>query len=186
MNSHPARRQTACFIYCQSFKVSQSFDRYEAKTVAEQEEIANWLLKLPDKQRHWSFVLCILYFRNVKQMGWNHKRDCRICRELDLNQRIKPRKRQVRDKPEALAVPQRSNQVWSMDIMHDKLADGRSFRLFNFIDEFNREALGIEVDFSLPSHRVIRALKQIIGWRCKPKVLRCDNGPENIRETLLQ
>ena len=43
------------------------------------------------------------------------------------------------------------------------------------IDDFNREALGIEVDFSLPSERVIRSLEQIIEWRGKPGVLRCDN-----------
>ena len=43
-----------------------------------------------------------------------------------------------------------------MDFMHDQLADGRSFRLFNVIDDFNREGLGIEVDFSLPAERVIR------------------------------
>ena len=122
----------------------------------------------------------------VKRFGWNHKRVYRIYRELELNLRIKPRKRLVREKPESLAVPQRSNQVWSMDFMHDQLEDGRSFRLFNVIDDFNREALGIEVDFSLPSQRVIRALKQIIGWRGKPEVIRCDNGPENISETVRQ
>jgi putative transposase len=68
--------------------------------------------------------------------------------------------------------------------MHDQLEDGRSFRLFNVIDDFNREALGIDVDFSLPSERVIKALRQIIGWRGKPEVIRCDNGPENISETM--
>ena len=52
-----------------------------------------------------------------------------------------------------------------MDFMHDQLQGGRSFRLFNVIDDFNREALGIEIDFSLPSERVIRALNQIIEWR---------------------
>jgi putative transposase len=57
------------------------------------------------------------------------------------------------------------NQVWSMDFMHDQLVDGRSIRILNVIDDFNRETLGIEIDFSLPSERVIRALKQIIGWR---------------------
>ena len=61
--------------------------------------------------------------------------------------------------------------------MHDSLQDGRNIRLFNVIDDFNREALGIEVDFSLPSERVIRSLQQIISWRGKPKVIRCDNGP---------
>lgn len=71
-----------------------------------------------------------------------------------------------------------------MDFMHDQLGDGRSFRLFNVLDDYNREGLGIEVDFSLPSVRVIRSLEQIMQWRGKPKVLRCDNGPEYISEAL--
>ena len=49
--------------------------------------------------------------------------------------------------------------------MHDQLQDGRSIRLFNVIDDFNREAFGIEVDFSLPAERVVRSLDQIIAWR---------------------
>ena len=60
--------------------------------------------------------------------------------------RIKPRKRLMREKPEALTVPQAINQVWSMDFMRDQLEDGWSFRLFNVIDDFNREAIGMEVD----------------------------------------
>ena len=45
-----------------------------------------------------------------------------------------------------------------MDFMHDKLEDGRSLRLFDVIDDFKREALGIQEDFSLPFERVIRGL----------------------------
>lgn len=63
-----------------------------------------------------------------------------------------------------------------MDFMHDQLSDGRSIRLFNVIDDFNREGLGIEVDFSLPSERVTRALDQIIEWRGQPQTIRCDYG----------
>ena len=72
-----------------------------------------------------------------------------------------------------------------MDFMSDSLNDGRAIRTFNVIDDYNREALGIEVDLSLPSARVIRALEQIIEWRGKPHAIRCDNGPEYISQTLV-
>jgi len=40
-------------------------------------------------------------------------------------------------------VPTGKNDTWSMDFMHDQLSDGRSFRLFNVIDDFNREGLAM-------------------------------------------
>jgi transposase InsO family protein len=52
------------------------------------------------------------------------------------------------------------------------------------IDDFNREALCIEVDVSLPASRVKPALEQVIEWRGKPAMIRCDNGPEYISEVL--
>ena len=171
---------------CEAFGLSQSGYRYVPVLNAENQRIAEWLLRLTDNQRNWGFGLCFLYLRNVKGLNWNHKRVYRIYRELELNLRIKPKKRMVRAKPEALAVPELLNQTWSMDFMHDQLQDGRTFRLFNVIDDFNREALGIEADFSLPSERVIRSLEQIIEWRGSPKAIRCDNGPEYLSGALQQ
>ncbi|BAE52126.1 Transposase and inactivated derivative [Paramagnetospirillum magneticum AMB-1] len=101
-----------------------------------------------------------------------------------MNLRIRPRKRLKRDKPDELAVPDAPNQVWSMDFMADRLEDGRAFRLLNVLDDFNREGLGIEVDFSLPAERVVRTLNRIIEWRGPPKAIRVDNGPEYISGTL--
>lgn len=172
-------------LACQLYQISQTCYRYEAQLNAENEQIANWLIRLTDNNRSWGFGLCYLFLRNVKGYRWNHKRVYRIYKELELNLRIKPRKRLIREVPEALNVPADINQIWSMDFMHDQLQDGRSFRLFNVIDDFNREALGIEVDFSLPSERVIRALNQIIDWRGKPKAIRCDNGPEYVSGKLI-
>jgi len=108
----------------------------------------------------------------------------RIYRELELNLRIKPKKRLVRQKPEPLQVPESINQAWSITFMHDQLSDSRSFRLFNVIDDFNREGLGIEVDLSLPSKRMICSLGQIIEWRGKPDSILRDNGPEYISGAL--
>ena len=58
------------------------------------------------------------------------------------------------------------------DFMADQLADGRSFRTLNILDDFNREGLTIEVDFSLPAQRVVRALNQVIQWRGRPDAIR--------------
>ena len=70
--------------------------------------------------------------------------------------------------------------------MADRLGDGRAFRLLNVLDDFNREGLGIEVDFSLPAERVVRTLNQIIEWRGAPKAIRVDNGPEYISGRLME
>ncbi len=52
------------------------------------------------------------------------------------------------------------------------------------MDDYNREALAIEVDTSLPAERVIRVLEQVIDWRGKPNRIRVDNGPEFISTAL--
>ena len=168
------------------FSISETCYRYHSKRQDENEVLADWLIRLTSSQKNWGFKLCYLYLRNVKGFCWNHKRVYRIYRELELNLRIKPRKRLVREAPEALYVPNTPNICWSMDFMHDQLDNGRKFRLFNVIDDFNREGLTIDADLSLPAERVIRSLNQIIEWRGKPKAIRCDNGPGYISKQLVQ
>lgn len=178
------QRGVSVRLACRMFNVSESCYRYQAKLRAEDDVIADWLIRLTTAHRNWGFGLCFLYLRNVKGFKWNHKRVYRVYRQLELNLRIKPRKRLVRQAPEPLEEPSEPNQCWSMDFMHDQLADGRSIRTFNVIDDHSREVLGIEVDFSLPAERVIRALQQIIEWRGKPSAIRCDNGPEYVGSTI--
>ncbi len=126
---------------CEVFHGSQTCHRYNPKLSAENEQIADWLLRLTHNQRNWGFGLCFLYLRNVEGFGWNHKRVYRIYCELELNMRIKLRKRIVREKPELLVEPETLNRVWYMDFMHNQLRNGLSFRLSNVIDDFNREGL---------------------------------------------
>ena len=123
---------------CICFGVSESCYYYQPTLCSENALVADWLLRLTEAQKQWGFGLCFLYLRNVKHFEWNHKRVYRIYRELELNLRIKPRRRLKRDKPDALAVPTSINQVWSMDFMSDSLSDGRSIRTFNVIDDYNR------------------------------------------------
>lgn len=119
-------------------------------------------------------------FVKVRGRGhrWNHKRVHRVYCSMKLNLRRKGRKRLPSRSPEPLAVPAQANQCWSMDFMHDALHCGRKFRTFNVVDDFNREALAIEIDLNLPAARVTRTLDRVIAWRGKPMKVRVDKGPE--------
>ena len=180
------QRSISIALACRTFGVSETCYRYTRKLDDENAAIADLLVGLTLARRTWGFGLCFLYLRNVKGHAWNHKRVYRIYRELELNMRIKPKKRLKRDRPDALAVPVQPNTVWSMDFMADRLEDMRAFRLLNVVDDFNREGLGIEVDFSLSAERVTRSLDRIIEWRGSPQVIRVDNGPEYISGQLLR
>ena len=180
------QRDVSVALACRTFGLSETCYRYTRQLNDDNERIADLLVGLTQARRNWGFGLCFLYLRNVKGHAWNHKRVYRIYRALELNLRIKPKKRLKREKPDALAVPDRPNTVWSMDFMADRLDDMRAFRLLNVVDDFNREGLGIEVDFSLPACRVIRTLDRIIEWRGCPGSIRVDNGPEYVSDSLRQ
>ena len=115
--------------------------------------------RLTANKRGWGFGLCFLYLRNVQGYGWNHKRVYRTYCELGLNLRIKPNKQLKWDKPEPLAVADRPNETWMMCFMADQLADGRSIRALNVLDDFNRNGQAIETAVSLPAERAGRGLE---------------------------
>ena len=119
-------------------------------------------------------------FKTLRRKGhpWNHKRVHRIYCELRLNKRRKGKRRLPNRNPEPLAVPHVANYCWSVDFMSDSLFDGRWFRTFNVLDDFNREALAIEIDLNLPAPRIIRVLDRVAQQRGYPEKLHCDNGPE--------
>lgn len=103
---------------------------------------------------------------------------------LKLNMKRKGKRRLPARILQPLEVVNAMNVSWSMDFMSDALQSGRKLRTFNLIDDFNREALAIEIDTSLPAERVIRVLDQVVQWRGKPKRIRVDNGPEFISTKL--
>lgn len=109
-----ALRGVSIALACRTFGVSETCNRYSAKMNDENEQIADLLIGLTRAKKNWGFGLCFLYLRNVRGHRWNHKRVYGVYRELELNLRIKPRKRLRREKPDALAVPERPNLVYGL------------------------------------------------------------------------
>jgi putative transposase len=114
----------------------------------------------------------------------NHKRVERLYREEGLAVRRRKRKSLVRLLCGCPRPPERANEQWALDFLHDSLASGRTIRLLSVIDVYTREALVLEVDTSLPGSRVVRVLDCLLGERERPAQLVLDNGPELISRVL--
>ena len=153
-------------------------------TIRDAELIAA-LAKLVEGRPNRGFWMCRKHLRRQGR-PWNHKRIYRVYKLMRLNLRRAARRRLPKRERVALYVPRHPDTVWSADFMSDALSCGRRFRLFNVVDDFNREALHIEVDTSITSQRLIRIFERLRAVRGLPQVLRTDNGPEFLGEAFVQ
>ena len=178
VDEHGLSERRACWIS----GLSRSVRRYQP--VADKDEpVIALLAELAERHPDRGFGKL---FDLVRRRGkrWNHKRVHRVYREMGLNRRRKGKKRLPNRNPNPLVAGFQVNACWSIDFMSDALWDGRRFRTFNVVDDFNREALAVEVDLNIPALRVIRVLERIAAWRGYPQKLRMDNGPEFIAVAL--
>ena len=127
------------------------------------------------------------YYDRLRKLGVavNHKRVWRIYQALRLQL---GKRREMKRLPERvkqpLEVPTQPNVCWSLDFRSDALTDGRRFRTLNVVEDWNREVLGIEIDFSLPATRVVAFLTILVSRHGVPARIRMDNGPELISQVL--
>lgn len=119
----------------------------------------------------------------LRAEGWavNHKKVERIWREegLQLPHRHKRRRRLYHHDASVIRLrPLYPNHIWSIDFVHDKLSNGRPYKMLTVLDEYTREALCVNVASRMGSAEVLEALYPLLLCRCKPEYLRSDNGPE--------
>lgn len=172
MSAHSLSERRACRVV----GLSRSVKRYATKR-ADDSEVIDALTALAERHPRYGFPKLFALLKRANH-PWNHKRVWRVYCAMKLNRRRRFKKRYRPEAPVTLVQPIRPNQSWSADFMSDALYDGRVFRTFNVIDDYNREALCIDIDLSLTAARVLRTLERVIVMRGKPERLRLDHGPE--------
>lgn len=115
--------------------------------------------------------------------GWrvNRKRVHRLWKQKGLKvpqKQVKKRRLGVSDNGIVRRRATAMNEVWSIDFIFDRTADGRSLKWLSVIDEFTRECLALVVKRSMNASEVMEVLSELVLIRGSPRHVRCDNGPE--------
>lgn len=157
-----------------------SCNRKSARHVSKRrndKELRAALRVLAERKPAWGYRLL---HGALRLDGWtlNHKKTYRLYREEKLGLRPKHKKRLKCEKRGPSTAATAPNQRWSMDFIHDRLSDGRSFRTLNLTEAFTRQCLAQEVDTSLSGIRVVRVLEQVKQQHGVPELIRVDNGSE--------
>jgi putative transposase len=155
--------------------VHRSLVRYHSKRPCEL-ELRKRLRALAAERPRWGSPRLRWLLRR-EGLRINPKKVERRYREEGLAARRRSRRRVAQPRAE-LPEPGGADERWSMDFMRDTLASGRAFRTSNRVDDFTRECLVIEVDFSLGGDLVVQVLERLHATRGLPRAIVLDNGPE--------
>ena len=162
----------------------RSSQRYRRRLVPEEALLRQRLQLLARRHPRYGYrrIHAIL-----RREGWacNRKRVQRLWRDegLRLPARSKRRRRGPRMPGYLTAVC--PDQVWAIDFVSDRAADGRPIKILTVTDEHTREALATPAARRMGADETVNVLERIVERRGRaPKMIRCDNGPEFISQSL--
>ena len=167
-----SERRACSFVGC-----VRSILHYRKRKVDCDAQILAQMKTLIERRRRFGYRrLHVLQCKEGPPIGRDHF--YRIYRAAGLQVRRRPKRHATYLRSGPAPAAQSPNERWSVDFVQDSLASGRQFRSLTIIDDCTRQCLAIEVDFSLPTARVLRTFEAIIVRRGKPGTIRFDNGPE--------
>ena len=168
---------------CKVVGLHRSTQRLDPPPVTDEEaELRGFLREFSTQRPRWGWRRAAKQARQV-----NDKRIRRLWRDEGLRVPTKRRKKRLSGVGAHVGAmcPIRPNVLWALDFQFDTLADGRTIKMLNVIDEFTRECLAIEVDRSIDADGVVRVLERLSVERgTAPVYVRFDNGPEFVAYTV--
>ena len=137
-------------------------------------------------QRHRRYGAGMIYLK-LRQAGEvvNHKRVDRLYAEAGLQVRRRKRKKIPVADRHPLERPLAANQVWSMDFVFDRTAEGRVIKNLTIVDDATHEAVAIVPERAMGGQQLVRVLDQLATTRGLPKAIRTDNGKEFCSRAML-
>ena len=137
--------------------------------------------------RHKRYGVGMIYLK-LRQAGMlvNYKRVERLYQEANLQVRRRKRKKVPVGERQPLLRPTAANQVWSMDFIFDRTAEGRVLKCLTIVDDATHEAVAIEVERAISGEGVARVLDRLALSRGLPLVIRSDNGKEFCGKAMLK
>lgn len=137
-------------------------------------------------QRHRRYGAGMIYLK-LRQAGEivNHKRVDRLYAEAGLQVRRRKRKKVPISERHPLERPLAANQVWSMDFVFDRTAEGRSIKSLTVVDDATHEAVAIVPERAMGGQQLVRILDRLVRTRGLPKAIRTDNGKEFCSRAML-
>ena len=161
---------------CRVVPISRKAMAYQPQRPIQDAALVKRMKQLGEQYPRYGYLMLHELLRR-EGLVVNRKRTYRIYSSLGLQVRTKRRKKLVRPRV-PLEVPTGPNERWSIDFVHDQLADSRRIRILNVVDDYSRVCVGQLVDLSISGERTARFLGELGEARGLPKRIVMDNGPE--------
>ncbi len=158
--------------------IGMSASAYRYQPAPDQNQaLRDQIVALAHRHRRYGAGMIYLKLRQAGQ-SVNHKRVERLYAEAGLQVRRRRRKKVPVADRQPLGRPQRANQIWSMDFVFDRTAEGRVIKCLTVVDDATHEAVAIVPERAIGGHALTRILDRLAVQRGLPQAIRTDNGKE--------
>ena len=168
----------------QVMRMSASAYRYQPVTAEKNRDLKAQIVALAYRHRRYGAGMIYLKLRQAGLVV-NHKRVDRLYAEAELQVKKRKRKKVPIADRRPLGRPQNPNEMWSMDFVFDRTADGRSIKNLTVVDDATHESVAIEPERAIGGQMLVRILERLAVTRGLPQAIRTDNGKEFCSRAML-